>query len=1156
MSWQNSNQASGFSPEYHPNPYEPVHPPATYQDRGVMYTNGDYSYLPGNVPTAYVEQPHSYGHDLRSNYVPGMAIQTNDFGEYSSSVPLDSLHYHEHTFPAQQLGNFDKGVKHSSRSRAQNYRFSQNSRRHNYYENSQRQYMDEDQYYYEAYYQYGYKPRGRGQRGYFNQSKSNPRGKDEYHYSGSSGNSKLGNGDGKSQWQANSGHKQNRDEADSSYGPEAAGRYQHSKQEPVMEKSNQEHMSSSKNKTYRQGTGYHRGGKKGHYENEERQPKSNEKYYQSGSKHEETTSKKPDNFEGGKTNEERSKSSVDSKDVRAKHEASHYSRVKGSQVTGRSGFYPGWAGRRSSNDKAYKFNSSVQDSAENDESQRGSLTEQLCTNKYECMVCCENIRAEASVWSCMNCYHVFHLSCIQKWAQSSINKDLKNWRCPGCQNVSTKIPSQYRCFCGSKKDPKYIRGEIPHSCGETCRRSRKGNCKHPCTILCHPGPCPPCSSMVRAACDCGKINKSVRCSTSITFKCDEVCDKPLNCSDHKCVIVCHAGPCPPCDVSKTQECFCKRATRNALCGTEEFKMIGFCCEKICGRTLDCGNHICESSCHPGDCGSCNLKPALLLTCCCGKTPLSELTSSKRDSCLDPVPTCEQICNKPMSCGSQTEPHLCDKKCHNGDCGPCNKDTLMKCECGAIEKKVPCEVAVTFNDKNPFKCQRRCGKKKTCGKHKCSDNCCVKDIHICEIVCGQKLSCGKHKCEELCHRGNCKRCLEASFEELTCYCGAEVIEPPVPCGARRPDCHKLCSRQHDCDHPVRHNCHGDEVCPPCTELTEKMCVGGHMMRKNVPCHMTNISCGYPCNKVLPCGQHKCLKACHKGNCLEENNVCNQPCTKARPACGHPCGMPCHSGECPDEACKTEIMITCPCGSRTAKAQCLAGGDLSSEIAQFQRLSVQSIVESGGQSVDMSQFTQSKKSNKRLDCDTNCAIIERNRRLALALEIKNPDMNAKLGNPTFTDFLKDFAKKNPKFALSVEKNLNELVQSSKQSLQPSRSHAFQSMNRDQRRFVHELAEFYGCQTQSYDCEPNKNVVATAYKEKCWLPNVTLTQMACKDQLQKAPPLISTFKTQGVTFTVLEKKKISVKEQPSTSRAWEDVGATAASPKPSIDYFDYTE
>ena len=50
---------------------------------------------------------------------------------------------------------------------------------------------------------------------------------------------------------------------------------------------------------------------------------------------------------------------------------------------------------------------------------------------------------------------------------------------------------------------------------------------------------------------------------------------------------------------------------------------------------------------------------------------------------------------------------------------------------------------------------------------------------------------------------------------------------------------------------------------------------------------------------------------------------------------------------------------------------------------------------------------------------------------------------------------------------------------QSSQASRSHSFSPMNRDQRHFVHELAENYGCQTQSYDYEPNKNVIATAYK-----------------------------------------------------------------------------
>lgn len=50
--------------------------------------------------------------------------------------------------------------------------------------------------------------------------------------------------------------------------------------------------------------------------------------------------------------------------------------------------------------------------------QASVLTEQLLNESYECMVCCDKIRCHASVWNCTNCYHVFHLRCIRKWANS------------------------------------------------------------------------------------------------------------------------------------------------------------------------------------------------------------------------------------------------------------------------------------------------------------------------------------------------------------------------------------------------------------------------------------------------------------------------------------------------------------------------------------------------------------------------------------------------------------------------------------------------------------------------------------------------------------------------------------------------------------------
>lgn len=39
-----------------------------------------------------------------------------------------------------------------------------------------------------------------------------------------------------------------------------------------------------------------------------------------------------------------------------------------------------------------------------------------------------------------------------------------------------------------------------------------------------------------------------------------------------------------------------------------------------------------------------------------------------------------------------------------------------------------------------------------------------------------------------------------FDELTCYCGAELMFPPIPCGAKPPECHRKCTKSHSCDHP--------------------------------------------------------------------------------------------------------------------------------------------------------------------------------------------------------------------------------------------------------------------------------------------------------------------------------------------------------------------
>lgn len=135
----------------------------------------------------------------------------------------------------------------------------------------------------------------------------------------------------------------------------------------------------------------------------------------------------------------------------------------------------------------------------------------------------------------------------------------------------------------------------------------------------------------------------------------------------------------------------------------------------------------------------------------------------------------------------------------------------------------------------------------------------------------------------------------------------MIYPPVPCGTRRPTCNRPCSRAHLCNHEVLHNCHSEPTCPPCSVLTQRWCHGRHELRKAVPCHVKEISCGLSCNKPLTCGRHKCITMCHAGLCEKPGQQCIQPCTTTRELCGHICAAPCHEGKCPDMPCKEMVKV---------------------------------------------------------------------------------------------------------------------------------------------------------------------------------------------------------------------------------------------------------
>ncbi|XP_043706316.1 NF-X1-type zinc finger protein NFXL1-like [Telopea speciosissima] len=744
------------------------------------------------------------------------------------------------------------------------------------------------------------------------------------------------------------------------------------------------------------------------------------------------------------------------------------------------------------------------------------IQDKLAKRAVECMICYDMVGRSAPIWSCSSCYSIFHLNCIKKWARAPTSVDLSveknqrgNWRCPGCQSVQllTAKEIQYLCFCGKRPDPPTDLYLTPHSCGEPCGKpldrevagggdsNDDDRCPHVCVLQCHPGPCPPCKAFAPPRrCPCGKKTITTRCSDRKSlFTCGQPCKKILECGRHRCERICHLGPCDPCGAMIKASCFCKKKVEILLCGEMVVKgnvrqMDGvFSCNSTCGKELACGNHFCGEDCHPGPCGDCELTPWRIKTCYCGKTRIQ----NERRSCLDTIPTCSQACGKLLPCGI----HQCKESCHARDCPTCLVPANQKCRCGSSSRTVECYRTVDEMDK--FVCDKPCGRKKSCGRHRCSERCCPLsgssnqvlghwDPHLCSMVCGKKLRCGQHSCGSLCHSGHCPPCLETIFTDLACACGKTSIPPPQPCGTPPPSCQHPCSVPQPCGHPPSHSCHfGD--CPPCSIPVAKECIGEHVVLRNIPCGTRDIRCNQLCGKTRQCGMHACGRTCHPPPCDSNSGSesgsgsgvkvsCGQICSSPRRDCRHTCTATCHpSSPCPDLRCDFPVTITCSCGRITATVPCDAGGsghvDTVFEASVIHKLPVPlHPVEATGKKVPLGQ--------RKLACDEECTKLERRRVLADAFDITPPNLDAlHFGeNSTVSDVLADLYRRDPKWVLSIEERFRFLVIGKSRGGTSSslRVHVFCPMVKEKRDAVRQIAVRWKLAIHAAGWEPKRFLV----------------------------------------------------------------------------------
>lgn len=744
-----------------------------------------------------------------------------------------------------------------------------------------------------------------------------------------------------------------------------------------------------------------------------------------------------------------------------------------------------------------------------DESLSTTIIQEIEDGSYVCLVCTCEIDRQSTIWSCQECYRVYDLDCIKDWAvRGSSTTANKQWRCPACNYEHTTIPSKFTCWCGRVRNPQ-PNSLIPFSCGNACE-SKYDDCIHACSSQCHPGQHPQCGALGPVMkCHCGKHSQQLPCLVTpyaSGWACDVPCDVTVCALGHSCPDAeCHSGFCRPCSRPVQAKCYCGKESLQIECSKLDPKpcnspdgpYIGAAaCANIHIQHYDCGIHFEKLACQPlgVEPPVCKFSPEVVTSCYCGKLPAQTL---HREACTDPMPECDQVCDKLLACGCR-----CLAKCHPGPCECFNK-LRTKCSCGTHTYTVPCKaIQAGFVPK----CKHKCGALLSCRRHTHREECCefeqvalkrarenkkharkntrmnfdeqlltMEPIHICTKPCNLVRACGKHRCEALCHFGPCGVCLESSNDDLVCHCGKTVVPAPVRCGTQI-QCTEPCIRPRPCGHKQEfHFCHGDDKeCPKCTEPVSKKCKCGAKVVKNVLCSVDDVSCGKICTARKDCG-HPCNRACSE-ECSRGIHApltaCQSICRKVKSKCPHLCVAKCHVGKglsCDAGVCKSPVVLHCECGRLSKETQCGASLESESAIGTF------------------------------LSCNNDCAVAKREEDLRLAF-----NMGQTKNSAIYPEDVLQVYRRQKNWCLKYEKDISDFmsnyVDCVAAGISPTKTLHLAPMSKPQRAFIRNLALAYKIYSESQDAEPHR-FVFLVITEQSAAPELSLREVADKeDEIEK--------------------------------------------------------
>ncbi|KAF8979031.1 FKBP12-associated protein [Entomortierella lignicola] len=555
-------------------------------------------------------------------------------------------------------------------------------------------------------------------------------------------------------------------------------------------------------------------------------------------------------------------------------------------------------------------------------------------------------------------------------------------------------------------------------------------------------------------CFCSKVNEPIFNRYFTPHSCGELCGRTRDCP-HPCNIPCHPGPCPPCGgIGPIQSCHCGNESFQLRCIETDFAFkSGKSCKQVCGELLGCGKHSCSSICHPGLCSPCDKKQPQ--KCYCGKHERMALCGEgvPKSTLIDGEQSigyyeCKNVCKRPLACGH----HECTKSCHtlNDEPGlcPARPEAVKTCPCGAK----PIESLLM-------------------GKERTS---CIDHIPVCGGVCKKLLKCG-HECMQKCHIGECSPC--KTSVTVDCRCGSKHLQ--LICsemgiyGDKQPTCQKPCLGLRSCGkHQCTKRCCPAKNQPKGTKLGADVYEAHMLHSKSYHVTVDVLSCIHPL-LVVPQSPNANIHARGSVHVVMPpwqailvtqilSHALLALCLLRSNSCGHRCRAPCHGqNPCPEgRPCQAFVISSCKCGNLTKDIVCGATSENPSDGKP-----------------------------RIIKCNDFCLIVERNKRVALALDIDDTT-NRGPRIPHFDDYVLDYASANMEFTLKIEKRLEEwVVDSTLQTLNLS------PMKGHHRKFVHELASHYNVTSESVDVEPYRSVVIHR-KLNTSIPDLLASQ-ACRQK-----------------------------------------------------------